>query len=94
MADEQKPLEVSPEAPQPKAQNASMTEAEFIARLEDLIASARAAGLRHVPFIVGKYAARNVADVFGNFLDELDQNYSDRRQGRRSRGSQERGDER
>lgn len=83
MADEQEPREVSPEAPQPaKAQNAPMTEADFIARLEDLIASARAAGLRHVPFIVGKYAARNVADVFGNFLDALDQNYSNRKSGK------------
>lgn len=63
--------------PVPKAgEKLPMTEAELIAKVDDAIAAAQAAGLRHVPFIVAKHLLRKGLSMIELMLDAADQGYS------------------
>ena len=58
-----------------------LTEKEFLAKLDDLIAAAQSAGLRHVPFMVTKHLARKGFSILEDALDAVDQAYSKKRKG-------------
>ena len=55
---------------------APLTEGEFLAKLDDLVAAAQAAGLRRVPFMVAKHVARKGFGVIEELLDAADQAYN------------------
>ena len=79
MADDVSKLEKS-ETPS-EAPNVPLTEKEFLAKLDDLIAAAQSAGLRHVPFMVTKHLARKGFSILEGVLDAVDEAYSKKGKG-------------
>lgn len=59
-----------------RAVSLPLTEEEFFAKLDDLIAAGQRAGFRHVPFMVAKHVARKGLGFFEALIDAADQGYS------------------